>query len=218
MLSSFCHCLASLSIPVAFWSAHVSPCQNKRILQPSHQPQEPEPRDEQRDLYHRRWAVAGETRSQTASHSSSPAQRDIEKHRDKHLGLLSIEVSAVPTPFYGMLQPDAPAPLCSNSQSAGCKDTVMNLSEFSFNIHNDGVFKFSWRQKGLVKYIQIYSTGTSKNALKQALTSNKSQCLTLKIPNVIFKSKTPTSTDCVIDLVSCVSSEQKRQTQQYWSR
>lgn len=76
MLSAFCHCSASLSIPVAFWRAHVSLCQNKRIFQPSHQPQEPEPRVEQRNLHHRRWAVAAEAGSQTASHSLPPSQRD----------------------------------------------------------------------------------------------------------------------------------------------
>lgn len=76
MLSAFCHCSASLSILVAFWSAHVSLCQNKRIFQPSNQPQEPEPQDEQRDLYHRHWAVAAETGSQTVSHSLPPSQCD----------------------------------------------------------------------------------------------------------------------------------------------
>lgn len=179
MLSAFCHC-----IPLAFWSAHVSLCQNKCIFEPSNQPPEPEPRDEQQDLYQRRWAVAGDTRSQTVSRSLPSSQRDID---------------STETNIWACW---APKRWQFRHHSMGCCSS-MHLPLYVATVGQLAV-TLQWQICQGSFNISYYLTSSyKKKALKQVFKSKKSQCLTINIPKVVFKSKTPKA--CVIDLVSCVS-------------
>lgn len=136
------------------------------------------------------WAVAGETRSQTASQRlpSTPAW-----HRDKHLGPLS-------TSFYGMLQSGAPAPRCSSTRCYTDESVRVVLISTMWGWEtlepDDAEFKMAWRQKwNIYIYIQLVCR---KNIyiLKQIY-------IRLDTRNIkCSKTSTPRS---AIDLLSCVS-------------